>query len=123
MSAPTPDVAESLEAKIRQRAASNGDPLELKPIPSLVNSRPVGVIPNTPLSVSTISFLLGAVFSLGLATFVNGGFSKYWWSTYRLGFYMTAWAFFHWGEFAVTAGWNREKCSVDCKFFHGSMWQ
>jgi hypothetical protein len=25
---------------------------------------------------------------------------------------------FHWGEFAVTAGWNRQKASVDCMYFH-----
>jgi hypothetical protein len=27
---------------------------------------------------------------------------------------MASWALFHWAEFAVTAGWNLEKCSVDC---------
>jgi len=30
-----------------------------------------------------------------------------------LGFFGAAWAGFHWGEFAVTAGWNLDKCSVD----------
>ena len=29
---------------------------------------------------------------------------------------MASWAVFHWAEFAVTAGWNLEKCSVDCAF-------
>ncbi|KNZ81540.1 Protein-S-isoprenylcysteine O-methyltransferase [Termitomyces sp. J132] len=43
--------------------------------------------------------------------FVNGGFDRYWWSTAQLGFFIAAWAGFHWGEFAVTAGWNLEKCT------------
>ena len=34
--------------------------------------------------------------------------------TYQLRFFIAAWSFFHWAEFAVTAGWNFEKCSVDC---------
>lgn len=38
---------------------------------------------------------------------------SYWWCTRQLGFFLAAWSAFHWGEFAVTAGWNREKCSVD----------
>ena len=114
----TKDVEDSLEHKIRQReaAATNGQqhPLELRPIRN-PHARPAGVIPNTPLSVATISFLLGITFALGFLTFVVGGFQRFWWSTYQFGFYMAAWAFFHWGEFAVTAGWNLEKCSVDCE--------
>jgi len=69
-------------------------------------------MPNTPLVVSTIAFFLGSIFALGALIFVVGGFGL-WWSTYQLGFFIAAWAGFHWGEFVVTAGWNLEKCSVD----------
>ncbi|KAF7352692.1 Protein-S-isoprenylcysteine O-methyltransferase [Mycena venus] len=74
-----------------------------------------GRIPNTPLFASLIAFLLGAVFALGLVAFSAGatGFARPWWATYQLGFFFAAWAAFHWGEYAVTAGWNLEKCSVD----------
>ncbi|PFH52820.1 hypothetical protein AMATHDRAFT_79510 [Amanita thiersii Skay4041] len=74
---------------------------------------PHGNIPNTPLSVVTIAFLLGIIFALGALTFLVGGFSATWWATYQLGFFVASWAAFHWAEFAVTAGWNLEKCSVD----------
>jgi len=30
-----------------------------------------------------------------------------------LGFFIASWAAFHWGEYAVAAGWNRNRCSVD----------
>ncbi|KAF9226568.1 ICMT-domain-containing protein [Gyrodon lividus] len=78
-----------------------------------VNTQPYGNIPNTPLAASTISFLLGALFALGMALFLQGGLMAPWWATYQLGFFIAAWSGFHWGEFAVTAGWNLEKCSVD----------
>jgi len=74
---------------------------------------PIGNIPNTPLVASTIAFLLGGLFSLGLLAFIVGGNERRWWATAQLGFFVAAWAGFHWGEFAVTAGWNLEKCSVD----------
>ncbi|KAF8663466.1 hypothetical protein AX16_001035 [Volvariella volvacea WC 439] len=83
----------------------------LQTLPSVNRSK--GNIPNTPLAASTISFLLGSVFSLGLYTFLIGGLNGSWWGTYQLGFFVAAWAAFHWAEFAVTAGWNLEKCSVD----------
>ena len=67
------------------------------------------------LHVSGISFVLGIIFALGSLAFVIGGFGKVWWATYQLGFFMAAWAAFHFGEFALTAGWNTEKCTVDCK--------
>lgn len=85
----------------------------LMTIPS--NIEPHGSIPNTPLAASTISFLLGGSFALGFYLFLQGGFSSPWWATYQLGFFVAAWSAFHWGEFAVTAGWNLEKCSVDCE--------
>lgn len=72
-----------------------------------------GGIPNTPLAVATIAFVLGTVFCFGLSVVCYGQLMGYWWSTYQLGFFVAAWAAFHWGEFAVTAGWNLEKCSVD----------
>ncbi|KAF8845841.1 ICMT-domain-containing protein [Paxillus ammoniavirescens] len=78
-----------------------------------VNALPQGNIPNTPLAASTISFLLGTLFALGMALFLQGGLTAPWWATYQLGFFIAAWSGFHWGEFAVTAGWNLEKCSID----------
>jgi protein-S-isoprenylcysteine O-methyltransferase len=73
--------------------------------------------------VSSIAFFLGVIFALGALTFVVGGFGLWWWSTYQLGFFVAAWAGFHWGEFAVTAGWNLEKCSVDSFLLdNGSMY-
>ncbi|KAH7876294.1 ICMT-domain-containing protein [Lentinula edodes] len=81
-----------------------------------------GNLPNTPLAAATIAFLLGSVFCFGLLTFL-GGFSLWWWTTYQLGFFIAAWSAFHFGEFAVTAGWNLEKCSVESFLLdNGSMY-
>ncbi|KAH9482568.1 Protein-S-isoprenylcysteine O-methyltransferase [Psilocybe cubensis] len=85
------------------------NPLETN---ALIN-RHRGRIPNTPLGSSTVAFLLGGVFASGLYTFVSDIYQPSHWLTYQLGFFIAAWAFFHWAEFAVTAGWNLEKCSVD----------
>ncbi|KAI0081712.1 ICMT-domain-containing protein [Panus rudis PR-1116 ss-1] len=87
------------------------NPLELRPVK--VGYTPKSYIPNTPLSVATISFILGITFSFGIAVCFLGHTWNLWWSQWPLGVYIAAWATFHWGEFAVTAGWNREKCSVD----------
>ncbi|KAI6134950.1 Isoprenylcysteine carboxyl methyltransferase family-domain-containing protein [Pisolithus croceorrhizus] len=92
-----------------QHPANRRHPLDTVP----VNSEPRGNIPNTPLVASIISFVLGALFSLGTVLFLSGGLVYPWWATYQLGFFLAAWSAFHWGEFAVTAGWNRDKCSVD----------
>ena len=89
-------------------------PLEMKPVSA--PNKYGGGIANSPLSVATISFILGVVFSFGLAVCFLGNSWGFWWSRYQLGIYISSWAAFHWGEFAVTAGWNREKVSVDCKF-------
>ncbi|KAJ7068379.1 Isoprenylcysteine carboxyl methyltransferase family-domain-containing protein [Mycena amicta] len=78
-------------------------------------------IPNTPLAASVVSFLLGSTFALGTLAFVGGGVlttnpaftNAPWWLTGQLGFFIAAWSAFHWGEYAVTAGWNLEKCSID----------
>jgi protein-S-isoprenylcysteine O-methyltransferase len=103
--------ADNLHERLQEREAMKRLPLEMIPV---VNS-PGGNIPNTPLTVSLISFILGSLFSLGSLTFFIGGFDSSWWATYQLGFFVAAWSGFHWGEFAVTAGWNFEKCSVDCE--------
>ncbi|KAJ8587213.1 ICMT-domain-containing protein [Rhizopogon salebrosus TDB-379] len=104
------DAPQGFEDRLRQRAsAMNSNTLETIP----VNHHPHENIPNTPLAASAISFLLGCIFSLGLMLFLMGGISERWWATYQLGFFLAAWSGFHWGEFAVTAGWNRSKCSVD----------
>jgi len=85
----------------------------LETVPSTAPIEPHGNIPNTPLAASCISFFLGSVFALAVLLFASGGISGSWWATYQLGFFVASWAAFHWGEFAVTAGWNREKLSVD----------
>ncbi|KAG6880395.1 hypothetical protein C0992_007806 [Termitomyces sp. T32_za158] len=107
------DTLQGLEQRIKQRETTLKHPLQTIPIET---HAPHGNIPNTPLAASTIAFLLGSTFSIGLLMFVNGGFDRYWWSTAQLGFFIAAWAGFHWGEFATTAGWNLEKCSIDCGF-------
>lgn len=89
-------------------------PLEMKPVSGGVSHS--SRIPNSPLSVATISFILGTVFSFGVVLCFFGSSWGFWWSRYQLGLYISSWALFHWGEFAVTAGWNREKVSVDCEF-------
>ncbi|KAL0949432.1 hypothetical protein HGRIS_009492 [Hohenbuehelia grisea] len=102
---------DNLEERLRQLLAAQ--PNSLETVPDAETVRPRGNIPNTPLAASTTSFILGAVFCFGALTSLGLGFSQYWWSTYQLGFFVAAWSFFHWAEFAVTAGWNLEKCSVD----------
>ena len=106
------DVQDSFEEKLRLRKAQlENHPLNT--IPKAKLYRPDGGLPNTPLTASIISFVLGCTFSLGVLTFFRGGFGS-WWNSYQLGFFVAAWSGFHWGEFAVTAGWNLEKCSIDC---------
>ncbi|CUA69080.1 protein-S-isoprenylcysteine O-methyltransferase [Rhizoctonia solani] len=85
----------------------------LETVPTHAHQVPHNNIPNTPLSVATVSAGLGILFTLGAGLFVSGGVAGSWWATYQLGFFMAVWSFFHWAEFAVTAGWNREKLSVD----------
>lgn len=113
-----PDSPAGLEARLAEREAKLNSsppepagPLNLKPS---AGYEPHSKIPNTLLAVSTISFLLGCVFSIAFVQFSTGTF-RLWWATYRLAFFVAAWSAFHWGEFAVTAGWNRHKCSVDCE--------
>ncbi|KZT12514.1 protein-s-isoprenylcysteine O-methyltransferase [Laetiporus sulphureus 93-53] len=106
-----PGDVDSFEDRLRQRAQSRAHALDTVPTDAAL--KPRGRIANTPLATSTVSFLLGNVFALGALTCIVGGFSRFWWSTYQLGFFLAAWSAFHWGEFAVTAGWNKDKCSID----------
>ena len=99
-----------MDEKFKQNESTK-NPLETNPLIHIAH----GKIPNTPLASSTISFLLGGLFALGIYTFLFKP-SACWWMTYQLGYFVASWAFFHWAEFAVTAGWNSEKCSVDCTY-------
>ena len=118
--------SQGIDARITQREAilrntqpptspgsTSASPLEMRPIGP---SQPHGKIPNTPGAVALISFLLGGLCFLSLTSFLFGGYTeRWWWATPQVAFFFTAWSSFHWGEFMVTAGWNREKCSVDCE--------
>ncbi|EPT03728.1 hypothetical protein FOMPIDRAFT_1028579 [Fomitopsis schrenkii] len=112
---------DGFEERLRQRTAKATQAHALDTVPTNPGLHPRGRIPNTPLAASTISFLLGISFTLGIITFASGGIDRFWWSTYQLGFYLAAWAAFHWGEFAVTAGWNRDKCSIDSFLLENGM--
>lgn len=114
MSAQSVDVPNSFDQRLWQRQALQDNPLNT--IPQNTAYAPHGSIPNTPLAASTISFLLGAAFSPALISFILGAFGFFSYPYYQLGFFAAAWTAFHWGEFAVTAGWNLEKCSVDCDY-------
>ena len=82
-------------------------------------------IPDTPCAVSVVSFLLGGLCFLSLSNVYSkfdvlldpglGTQRGSWWATPQLGLFVGALSCFHWAEFAVTAGWNRERCSVDCR--------
>jgi len=108
------DTPDTFEQRLRERELRD-NPLETIPNPGF--AQPHGDIPNTLLAVSTISFLLGSVYTLGLSLFLSGGLHNFWFLTYQLGFFVASWSAFHWGEFAVTAGWNRERVSIDCMHF------
>ena len=111
-----PASSDSFEQRLRERELLRNNPLET--IPDLSTVQPHGSIPNTPLALSTISFVLGSIFAIGLSAFLGLGLDAFWFATYQLGFFTAAWSAFHWGEFAVTAGWNRHKVSVDCMYFY-----
>ncbi|KAI5125019.1 hypothetical protein M0805_007443 [Coniferiporia weirii] len=113
---------DDFDSRLAERNAllQQTDPLEMRPVGP---SQPHGKIPNTPSAVSTISFVLGGVFFASLSLFLSKldvlasleqtKQTGWWWMTPQLGFFLAAWSLFHWAEFSVTAGWNREKCSVD----------
>jgi hypothetical protein len=109
-----PAYSGSFERRLHEREFLSNNPLET--IPNPTNVQPHGNIPNTPLAVSTISFILGFIFALGFSIFLSRDLNDIWLATYQLGFFVASWSAFHWGEFAVTAGWNRQKVSVDCMY-------
>lgn len=102
------DFDKRVEQRAEMAVAPSNDPLATKPTNPM--AQPRGTIPNTMLVVSSFAFVLGVVFSIGVAIVALS------WPDvrYQLGFFLAAWAVFHFGEFAVTAGWNRDKLSVDC---------
>lgn len=102
-----------LEERLRQRVQQKQYPLETKPL----HVKPQGSIPNTPLSSATIAFILGMIFGGGLYVTAKDIISWPISIPYQFGVYIASWAFFHWAEFAVTAGWNLEKCTIDCTFY------
>jgi hypothetical protein len=112
--AEVPAQLDSFEQRLREREHLQSRPLEM--VPDRATTKPQGTIPNTPLVVSIISFLLGTTFALGSLAFLCGGLYGFWFATHQVGFFVASWSAFHWGEFAVTAGWNREKVSVDCAY-------
>ncbi|KAF9514130.1 hypothetical protein BS47DRAFT_1454323 [Hydnum rufescens UP504] len=100
--------------------ASSTNPLET--IPTDRNNAYHGkYIPNTPLGASLVSFLLGIHVCLGIILFARPDDDRLRWAP--MGFFLAAWSAFHWGEFAVAAGWNRSRCSVDSFLLeNGSMY-
>lgn len=93
-----------------------GDALETIPTDT-ANPYRGKYIPNTPLGASIVSVCLAITFTLGLVLFLRGpivfGSQDDRWRP--LGLFLACWAGFHWGEYAVCAGWNRARCSVDCE--------
>jgi len=99
----------------------NGHTTPLVPeVPSLLpeakqyKQRPDG-LPNTPLTVSVVSTILGGILGSCLA------FALYplvrtvgWnWARPQLGVYLACMGLFHLCEFWTTAGWNPQKLTVD----------
>lgn len=109
---------DALEERLRRRAAmnQNGTPqsaLEMEPVKFVARASHKN-IPNTPLASSLVAFVLGSLFTTGsLLVIFNGYSADSVVLTRQLGFFIASWSIFHWLEFAVTAGWNREKCSID----------
>jgi hypothetical protein len=90
-------------------------------LPSHPSYKAHGDIPNTPLSVSIISTILGGIlftsFTLaglsmaGWIDFKRAGWSD--WARPQLGIYLGCLAGFHLLEFWITASWNPDRLSVD----------
>jgi protein-S-isoprenylcysteine O-methyltransferase len=89
------------------------EPVSLLPEAKQYNLR--GGLPNSPLSVSVISALLGALFGSCLAfALVPVVKSVGWgWARPQLGVYLACMGLFHLCEFWTTAGWNPQKLTVD----------
>ncbi|KAL9712868.1 farnesyl cysteine-carboxyl methyltransferase [Leucoagaricus gongylophorus] len=104
----TSEDSDQIEGHLRRRVAAL-NPLHLES--DATNLR--GSLPNTILAVVIIAFFLGGIFCVSFLKVIFGGFEKYWWFTRQLAFFLCAWSFFHWAEFAVTAGWNLGRCNID----------
>jgi protein-S-isoprenylcysteine O-methyltransferase len=95
------------------------EPTSLLPEAKQYNLR--GGLPNSPLSVSIISALLGGILASGLASasipllkyFGSNGWE---WARPQLGVYLACMGLFHLCEFWTTAGWNPQKLTVDGEF-------
>jgi protein-S-isoprenylcysteine O-methyltransferase len=74
-----------------------------------------GGLPNSPLSVSVISSLLGGLLGSCLAFASVPLFREVGWNWARpqLGVYLACMGLFHLCEFWTTAGWNPQKLTVD----------
>lgn len=106
------DEQDSLPRRIATHVAMSAqaaaDPLNTAPKSPTAFAH--GSIPNTMLTVASIAFGLGIISALGLTAALLTWPSSW----YQLSFMVAAWSTFHFLEFAVTAGWNRDKLSVDC---------
>jgi len=89
------------------------EPVSLLPEAKQYNLR--GGIPNSPLSVSVISALLGALLGSCLAFALVPVVKQIGWGWARpqLGVYLACMGLFHLCEFWTTAGWNPQKLTVD----------
>jgi protein-S-isoprenylcysteine O-methyltransferase len=89
------------------------EPVSLLPEAKQYNLR--GGIPNSPLSVSVISALLGALTGSCLAFALVPAVRQVGWGWARpqLGVYLASMGLFHLCEFWTTAGWNPQKLTVD----------
>ena len=93
--------------------ATSTEPVSLLPEAKQYNLR--GGIPNSPLSVSVISALLGALMGSCLAFALVPVVKQIGWGWARpqLGVYLACMGLFHLCEFWTTAGWNPQKLTVD----------
>lgn len=110
-----------------QTSTSRKEVSSLETVPTAAVLHEAKFPPNTPLAASTTSFILGSIFSLTTWFVIShSGVASaiYQWDWQKIAFnqplvqfslFFSAWSLFHWGEFAVTAGWNREKCSTSCE--------
>jgi protein-S-isoprenylcysteine O-methyltransferase len=107
-------------ANVNAKQATNGhgnsapiEPVSLLPEAKQYNLR--GGLPNSPLSVSVISALLGALFGSCLALALVPAVREVGWGWARpqLGVYLACMGLFHLCEFWTTAGWNPQKLTVD----------
>lgn len=79
--------------------------------------RPDG-LPNSPLTVSVVSAILGGLLGacLALALYPLVRTVGWNWARPQLGVYLACMGLFHLCEFWTTAGWNPQKLTVDGMF-------